>query len=118
LRELSGSELLFPSGLDLLDGFADRSDHGVSFGCEVHALGALVAFVGFAGEVSELLELAEEVVEPRSSLASPLGDNQLCAAAHRSRSEGLARALADPTIAPRLLLSIIATLWRRARREA
>jgi predicted amidohydrolase YtcJ len=73
LRELSGSELLFPSGLDLLDGFADRSDHGVSFGCEVHALGALVAFVGFArlGALEPGM-LADLVAYPRDPLDTPI----------------------------------------------
>jgi hypothetical protein len=53
LRELSGSELFFPLGFDLLDDFADRFARGVPSGSSADALGALVAGVGFAGQVSE-----------------------------------------------------------------
>jgi len=63
LRELPGSELLFPFGFDFEDDFADRFDCGVSSGGEVDAFGALVGVVVLADEVSELLQLAEEVVE-------------------------------------------------------
>ena len=52
MRELSGSELLFPSGFDLLDDFADRFARGVPSGGSADAPAALVAGVGFAGQVS------------------------------------------------------------------